>query len=241
MFTQIIKINNNISFSGNIDINTYNVFCQKLFQVCNKKDFSQLVKINTDKNIFEITSNYINANINDIVVWLRLIDIFILRPHRCYLTDQHISINYNYMDLPNDKICEVICDDIDVNIVVLTIINNMFCLKSKLYYFNVNPMITYTLKHDIPLSLWTSIIYKVIGQQNTDYPYWYKDTDTADHPHPDAITPSLLTNDRIKQYFTYKDNFDIDTLLNLKDINTISDIFNDIFDDTKLHAMDCVV
>lgn len=215
-----IKIHNDVIISSYIDDKIYSHFIKQLSQSLvdmDQGDYSDVFILDNSsydgQSVLKVTNEWIRGSVEDVIRWLRLVDIFILRPHGCYLTDQHLNFNefYNSSDP-----------------VVVTLATKDDHLMTKISRF-ANEVPDEQIHIDVkkvPQTLWVSLVNQLTGQNFDHYEY------EVDHLFDGGVnliysSPSI-EKFRVKYYgnnddicYHYSPQFNLDDFINKISVKNI--------------------
>lgn len=200
-----IKICTDVIISGHIDNDIYRRFVHQLRQTIDSRDqgdYSDLFTLSNGQSILIASKKWIHGTVEDVVNWLRLIDIFVLRPHGRYLVDQQLNFKESFGPV----------------VVTLTTINGNLLTKFPKDSDDVKTEISC-----VPQEMWISVISKLTGQNVTTHTYM-EDTENSggmilkffSPVHPKGFTFIDYSGDQLKYY---KPGFDLETFMDPVDIN----------------------
>lgn len=228
-----IKIHNEVIISSIIDEKMYHQFIGQLSLILNSHEQSDFIRCQGDySDVFTLDNNqsdehsvlvpttrseWVHGSVEDLVNWLRLVDIFVLRPHGYYFIDQHLNFNefYNSSDP-----------------IVVTLTENNGNLKTKFYWFQQEEIDRVSKRFSIvPLEMWLLPVNKLTGHNLMKYVCVDNKNNDDDDDYMGEILkffgPSdpegFIIQKRVgeQSQFHYKPDFNLETFMNPVDINMI--------------------
>lgn len=155
-----LKICNDILISSFIDPQTYTMFSQHLSKSLDSRDQGNYIDTFTlDNNAYDgqsvlkVTSCWIRGTVEDVVNWLRLVDLFILRPHGCFLINQHI----NFIEVSDP--------------VVVTLTTREGSLITRIHHYIRNIDKPTIVEKNIPLDTWLQLVNQLSGHDFNNVKY----------------------------------------------------------------------
>jgi hypothetical protein len=213
-----IKIHNNVVVSSYIDDETYHRFIKQLSESldsCDQGDYSDTFCLDNEcydgQSVLKPTDEWVRGTVDDAVNWLRLVDLFILRPHGCYLVDQHINFNefYNSSDP-----------------VVVTLTTKDENLITKMHRFSEGVDDVRIDVKNIPQDMWLPLVNQVTGQ-NFDH-YKYEEDPVSDGGINLVYGPTSIDGFVVKDYddnddiqYHYAPQFNIKKFINRLSVGNI--------------------
>lgn len=206
------KCNNDIVISGIIDPVVYEKFMRQLsiaIRVNKSSDYSDVFTLDNDsfdgKSVLKPTPDTFRGPVSDLVCWLRLVDLLVLRPHCCEIDDQSVSFTE------------------DFDIVVVTFNNTLDEINTTTHRFGDGGSDPDVYEESISTKQWLSVISKFMGKSVTKFEYVIdEDTDESNIVYNDKLTKHSDTNGEIR--YDYRPKFDLSKFISSKQVEEIRDI-----------------
>jgi len=212
-----IKIHNDVFVSSIINEQIFTQFTHQLSKSIDsycQADYSEIFTLdnklsNGQSVLITPQNNWIHGSVVSVINWLRLIDIFVLRPHGCYLVNQHL--NFNEFSKSSNPV-----------VVTLMISDGNLITKFNIFSEDVNDVMNEV--SIIPQEVWLLLVNRMTGRNFTTYSYM-EDADKTGGVILKFYGPfdqqgfiiQYGCNDNLQYH--YKPKFDLENFMN--SVNTI--------------------
>lgn len=210
-----IKIHNNVIISSSISTETFHYFLHHLSQSIDSRDqddYSNTFTLNNNlfpgQSVLVAPKEKVCGTVTNVVNWLRLVEIFILRPHGCYFINQHVGFteSNNSANIPI--------------VVAFSTDNGNLVTKFNIFSQYIdNVMIESSF---IPQEMWMSMVNKLTGHNFTTYKH--VDNDSGGFilkfygsSHPEGFIIQYFHKDQL--LYHYKPLLDPETFIEPIDVN----------------------